>query len=392
MGITQHKNGVDNVRQILNLLLLRGNVGRSGAGVCPVRGHSNVQGDRTVGIHEAPSEAFLARLDAATGIRSPRAHGVDAVGAIQAMEAGKVGVFFAMGGNFVGATPDTDRTIRALSRVGLTVQVSTKLNRSHVEGGETALILPCLGRTERDLRHGKAQFVTVENSMGVVSASQGHLPPASEDLLSEPAIVASVASRVLGAGRPVPWMRLAADYDAIRDLIERAVAGFDRYNARVREPGGFALPNGPRRREWKTSTGRAKFSVVPVVPRELRDGELLLMTIRSHDQFNTTVYDLDHRYRGIRGNRRVDFQNAEDMADRGLAEGQLADVASRYAGVLREVQGFACVPYDIPRGCAAAYFPETNPLVPLESFADESRTPTSKSIAVTVSPSPPRAA
>jgi len=386
MGITQHENGVDNVREILNLLLLRGNIGRPGAGVCPVRGHSNVQGDRTVGIYEAPTEAFLARLDAGCGIVAPRAHGFDSVGTIRAMEEGRVRFFMALGGNFAAATPDTERTCRALSRVALTVQVSTKLNRSHLESGEAALILPCLGRSERDERRGLPQFVTVENSMGIVHTSEGRLPPASAILESEPAIVASIAARVLGHNRPVPWKTLANDYDHIRTLIERSIAGFDDYNERVRAPGGFALPNGPRHREWKTATGKANITVVPLVRRTLAAGELVLMTIRSHDQFNTTIYTLDDRYRGIHGARRVVFLNQDDMTERGLLEGQLVDLESRFDGVVREARGFACVPYDIPRRCAAAYFPETNGLVPLESVARESRTPTSKSIVVTVHP------
>ncbi len=386
MGITQHENGVDNVREILNLLLLRGNIGRAGAGVCPVRGHSNVQGDRTVGIYEAPSEAFLARIDAATGIVSPRVHGYDAVATLGAMEEGRVRVFMALGGNFAAATPDTARTFRALAKVGLTVQVSTKLNRSHLETGEAALILPCLGRSERDERGGKPQFVTVENSMGIVHTSEGRLPPAAPLLESEPGIVASIAERVLGAHRPIAWRALAADYDRIRDLIEKGVDGFDDYNERVRTPGGFALPNGPRHREWKTKEKRALFSVVPLVRRDLGSNELVLMTIRSHDQFNTTVYGLHDRYRGIRGNRRVVFLNAGDMKARELVEGQLVDLKSHHGGTTRVAKAFACIPYDIPPRCAAAYFPETNALVALESFARESRTPASKSIIITIEP------
>lgn len=398
MGITQHKNAVDNVREIVNLLLLRGNIGREGAGVCPVRGHSNVQGDRTVGIYEAPTEAFLQRLDEGTGIRSPRAHGYDVVGAIRAMEEGAVRFFMALGGNFVAAAPDTERTARALGGVRMTVQVSTKLNRSHVEGGATAIILPCLARSERDAHGAKESgayaFVTVENSMGIVHRSQGRLAPAAPTLLSEPAIVAKIAARVLGPERPIDWAAHAADYDRIRDLIERSVAGFDRYNERVRDKDGFALPNGPRAREWKTASGKAGFSVVPTPAHPLGEGQLMLMTIRSHDQFNTTVYALDDRYRGIYGERRVVFLNAEDMRERGLVAGQIVDIQSHFpAGgddaatpERREVRGFSCVPYDIPRRCAAAYFPETNPLVPLESHANESRTPTSKSIIVTLTP------
>lgn len=394
MGITQHKNGVDNVREIVNLLLLRGNLGREGAGVCPVRGHSNVQGDRTMGIHEAPTEAFLAKLDAATGIRSPRAHGHDVVGAIHAMEEGSVRVFMALGGNFVAASPDTERTARALAGVRLTVQVSTKLNRSHLEGGASAIILPCLARSERDGPAEKHAFVTVENSMGIVHRSQGKLAPAAPSLMSEPAIVARIAALTLGDTSPIDWAAHATDYDRIRDLIERSIAGFDRYNERVRAPDGFALPNGPRSREWKTSSGKAAFSAVPVPEHALAPDQLMLMTIRSHDQFNTTVYALDDRYRGIYGERRVVFLHAEDMRERGLVEGQLVDIQSHFPSSSaeeatmqrREVTGFACVPYDIPRRCAAAYFPETNPLVPLESYANESRTPTSKSIVITLAP------
>lgn len=394
MGITQHKNGVDNVREIVNLLLLRGNLGREGAGVCPVRGHSNVQGDRTVGINEAPPEAFLARLDEATGITSPRAHGYDVVGAIRAMEEGAVRFFMALGGNFVAAAPDTDRTARALGGVRMTVQVSTKLNRSHVEAGATAIILPCLARSERDTQRGADAFVTVENSMGIVHRSQGRLTPASPTLLSEPAIVANIASRVLGRDKPIVWEEHATDYDRTRDLIERSIAGFDRYNERVRGKDGFALPNGPRLREWKTKSGKAGFSIVPTPEHPLGPDQLMLMTIRSHDQFNTTVYALDDRYRGIYGERRVVFLNADDMKERGFVAGQIVDIHSHFPGrgedgatpERREVRGFSCVPYDIPRRCAAAYFPETNPLVPLESYADESRTPTSKSIVVTLTP------
>jgi molybdopterin-dependent oxidoreductase alpha subunit len=385
MGITQHENGVDNVREILNLLLLRGNIGKRGAGVCPVRGHSNVQGDRTVGIYESPTEAFLARLDKACGITSPRAHGFDSVGTIAAMEQGKVRFFMALGGNFVAATPDTARTVEALRKVDFTLQVSTKLNRSHLETGKAALILPCLGRSERDERGQTAQFVTVENSMGIVHTSEGRLPPASPTLESEPAIVARIAARVLGEDKPVSWRALARDYDKIRDLIEKSIAGFDSYNERVRQPGGFALPNGPRQREWKTANGKARFTVVKLVERKLERDQLLLMTIRSHDQFNTTVYALDDRYRGIRGARRVVFLNREDMAERKLSEGDVVDLFSHFNGTVREALGFSCIPYDIPRRAAAAYFPETNALVPLESVARESRTPTSKSIVITLS-------
>jgi molybdopterin-dependent oxidoreductase alpha subunit len=378
MGLTQHKNGVGNVREIVNLLLLRGNLGRPGAGACPVRGHSNVQGDRTMGIYEAPSEAWLARLDAAVGIRSPRQHGYDTVGAIEAMEAGKVKVFFAMGGNFAAATPDSERTAQALSNVALTVQVSTKLNRSHVTPGKAALILPCLARSERDIG-----FVTVENSMGVVHASRGNLEPASEHLLSEIEIVCRLAHATLDE-KPVRWTWLAEDYSRVRDLIERAIAGFDDYNERVRAPDGFVLANSARAREWKTATGKAMFTVQKIPRLDVRPGELVLTTIRSHDQFNTTVYALDDRYRGVYGERRVVFVSPDDLETRGIADGDLVDIQSRHGETLRAVEAFKAIAYDIPRGMVAAYFPEANPLVALEHHADESRTPASKSIVVTL--------
>jgi molybdopterin-dependent oxidoreductase alpha subunit len=380
MGLTQHKNGVGNVREIVNLLLLKGNLGRPGAGACPVRGHSNVQGDRTMGIYEAPSEAWLARLDAGVGIRAPREHGYDTVAAIEAMEAGKVRVFFAMGGNFAAATPDSERTARALSNTGLTVQVSTKLNRSHLTTGKAALILPCLARSERDIG-----FVSVENSMGVVHSSQGNLDPASEHLLSEVEIVCRLAHATLDE-KPVRWSWLAADYDRVRELIERSIAGFDRYNERVRERDGFVLINSARERDWKTATGKAMFTVQKIPRLDVRPGELVLTTIRSHDQFNTTIYALDDRYRGVFGERRVVFVSPEDLEARGLAHGDPVDIRSRHGETIREVTGFKAIAYDIPEGMVAAYFPEANPLVALEHHADESRTPASKSIVVTLSP------
>ncbi|MFO7177993.1 MAG: FdhF/YdeP family oxidoreductase [Pseudomonadota bacterium] len=386
MGLTQHKNAVANVREIVNLLLLRGNIGRPGAGVCPVRGHSNVQGDRTMGIHAAPSEALLAALDRTFGIRAPRAPGLDSVGAVRAMERGEVSVFVALGGNFARAMSDTERTLRALGKVKLAVHVATKLNATHVAAGERAILLPCLARSELDARSGVPRFVSVEDSMGVVRRSEGTLPPADPGLLSEIEIVARLGAATFGTERPVPWLALAEDYDRIRALIEETIPGFARYNERVRAPGGFVLPNAARERRFETKSGKAEFTVQPLEPLRLAPQQLLLMTIRSHDQFNTTVYADDDRYRGIRGNRRVVFLNPEDMAERRLAAGALVDITSHYEGVERTVRAFACVPYDIPRRCAAAYFPEANGLVPLESVADESRTPTSKSIVVTLSP------
>ena len=387
MGITQHKHGVANVREIVNLLLCRGNLGRPGTGVCPVRGHSNVQGDRTMGIYESPTEAFLARLDTATGITSPRAHGHDAVGAVQAMERGDVRVFVGLGGNFAAAMSDTARTRAALRNCDLTVHIATKLNRSHLETGKTALLLPCLGRTERDLRVTGPQVVTVEDSMSMVHTSEGHLSPADPSLQSESAIVAGIAAATLGESLRWTWM--VEDYDRIRDLIERSIVGFEHFNQRVREPGGFLLPNGARDRQWVTKSGKAEFTVsaLPTFEELRAKDRLLLMTIRTHDQFNTTIYALDDRYRGVYGERDVVFLHADDVAARGLVPGQRVDLVSHYRGEKRRVSGFRIEVFDIPRGCAAAYYPETNPLVPLESFADESRTPTSKSIAITLEPS-----
>ncbi|WP_437953162.1 FdhF/YdeP family oxidoreductase [Sorangium sp. So ce296] len=384
MGITQHQNGVANVQQVMNFLLLRGNVGRPGAGPCPVRGHSNVQGDRTMGIWERPPAELLDRIEENFGFSPPRRHGLDTVAAIAAMAEGRARVFFALGGNFLSATPDTAFTARALARCDLTAHVSTKLNRAHLVTGRRALILPCLGRTERDVQARGPQFVTVENSMGVVSSSRGNLPPASELLRSEVAIVAGLARATLGARSRVPWEALTADYDRIRDLIERTIDGFDDFNVRVKDPRGFALPNAAARREFRTATGKANFLVHPLPRHELEPGELLMMTIRSHDQYNTTIYGLDDRYRGVRGGRRVVFMNAEDAAERGLAQGDLVDITSRFSDGERAARAFRVVLYTIPRGNVAAYFPEANVLVPLGSIADKSNTPASKSIVVRV--------
>ncbi|WP_437689449.1 FdhF/YdeP family oxidoreductase [Sorangium sp. So ce176] len=384
MGLTQHKNGVANVQQVMNFLLLRGNIGRPGAGACPVRGHSNVQGDRTMGIWERPPAELLDRIEKNFGFSPPRRHGLDTVAAIAAMADGRARVFFALGGNFLSATPDTAFTARALARCDLTAHVSTKLNRAHLVTGRRALILPCLGRTERDVQARGPQFVTVENSMGVVSSSRGNLPPASEVLRSEVAIVAGLARATLGALSRVPWEELTADYDRIRDLIERTIDGFDDFNARVKDPRGFALPNAAARREFRTATGKANFIAHPLPRHELEPGELLMMTIRSHDQYNTTIYGLDDRYRGVRGGRRVVFMNAEDAAERGLEQGDLVDVTSRFSDGERVARAFRVVLYEIPRGNVAAYFPEANVLVPLGSMAEKSHTPASKSIVVRV--------
>lgn len=387
MGLTQHKNAVANIQEIVNLMLLRGQIGKPGAGLCPVRGHSNVQGDRTMGIWERPPEAFLTSLGKEFGFEPPFAHGYDTVNAIQAMHARKASVFFALGGNFLSATPDTEYTAEALRRCSLTVQVSTKLNRAHLVTGSEALILPCLGRTEIDVQASGLQFVTTENSMAVVQASRGSLQPASEHLLSEPAIVARLANATLGARSRVNWLELVADYDRIRDHISRVVPGFDDYNTRVRVPGGFHLPSAPRARVFNTRGGRAKFTVHPLPRHDLKPGQYLMMTIRTHDQFNTSIYGLDDRYRGVYNSRRVIFLNLEDMEEAGFEKGQLVDISSHFEGEERVARRFAVVPYSIPRRSAATYFPETNVLVPVRSVADKSNTPVSKSVVISIRPS-----
>ena len=386
MGLTQHENAVDNIREVVNVLLLRGAIGKPGAGVCPVRGHSNVQGDRTMGIYEKPAEPFLAALDKATGIRAPRAHGLDTVEAIHAMHDGKARVFLALGGNFLSATPDTERTAAALRRTDLTVQISTKLNRAHLVAGKTALILPCLGRTERDRQAGGDQFVTTENSMGVVQRSEGRLKPLSDEQRSEPAIVAGIAQATLGARSKVRWGWLTEDYDRVRDLIAEVVPGFADYNARVRKPGGFYLPNGPREGKFGTPSGKARFTVHALPKQTLAPGQLLMMTVRSHDQYNTTIYGLQDRYRGLAGERRVVLMNKEDIAALGLGEQQVVDLTSHFRGETRSARKFVVVAYDIPRGCACTYFPEANTLVPSRQVAHTSNTPASKSVVISVAP------
>ena len=377
MGLTQHKNAVANIQEIVNLMLLRGQIGKPGAGLCPVRGHSNVQGDRTMAITERPGEDFLDQLAAEFNFEPPRAHGFDTVNAIHAMHDGRAKVFFALGGNFLSATPDTEYTAAALRRCRLTVQVSTKLNRGHLITGGQALILPCLGRTEIDVQAAGAQFVTTENSMAVVQASRGFLTPASPHLLSEPAIVGGLARAVLGQRTTVDWEGLVADYDRIRDLIERVIPGFEDYNQRVRQPGGFYLPNPPRERIFKTPSGKAMFTIHELPAHDLKPGQLLMMTIRSHDQFNTTIYGLDDRYRGIHNGRRVVLMNKDDIRIAGVKEGQTVDLISHFEGEERLARHFVVVPYDIPRRCAATYFPEANVLVPVRSVADKSNTPAS---------------
>jgi molybdopterin-dependent oxidoreductase alpha subunit len=384
MGLTQHVNGVGNVQEIVNLLLLRGAIGKPGAGTCPVRGHSNVQGDRTMGIYEKPGERFLSALDKRFEINFPRKHGYDTVEAIQAMHQGKAKVFIAMGGNFLSATPDSEFTAQAIQNCRLTVQISTKLNRSHVITGEEALILPCIARSEVDRQKTGPQFVSVENSMGVVSKSQGIGEDTSKHLRSEPAIVAGMAKATLPPSIRMNWDEMVADYDVIRDHIEATIPGFENYNRRVRQPNGFYLPNGPREGKFSTATGKAYFTVNPIPKSPLKPGQFALMTIRTHDQYNTTIYGLDDRYRGIHNERRVVLMNTEDMRDLGLNSRDLVDLTSHFRGEQRHAKGWIVVPYKIPKGCMAAYFPEANVLVALDNVAEKSNTPVSKLIAVTV--------
>lgn len=388
MGLTQHRHGVANVREVVNLLLLRGNIGRPGAGVCPVRGHSNVQGDRTMGIWEKPKEEFLAALDAEFDMHCPREHGLDTVAAIHAMEAGQVDVFLALGGNFASATPDTPRTLAGLTKCGLTVHIATKLNRTHVTPGRESLILPCLGRSEIDQQNSRQRFVTVEDSMSVVHASRGTLEPATQQLKSEPEIVASIAAESLPAST-IAWKDMGADYSRIREHIQNVIPGFERFEARLAAEGSFVLPNGPRERSFTNAGEKALLTVNPLPDDPLEDGQFLLMTIRSHDQFNTTVYTDDDRYRGIEGHRNVLFANAQDLAEAGIAPGETVDVHSHHEGNTRSLRGLRATAYDIPRRSLAAYFPEANVLVPLESFAEGSRTPAYKSIVVTLTKQDP---
>ena len=382
MGLTQHRNAVDSIKEIVNLLLLKGSIGKPGAGTCPVRGHSNVQGDRTVGIWERPTKKLLDSLQKNFGFDPPRQHGYDVVNAIKAMYEGQAKLFFAMGGNFLSATPDTLYTAEALRRCRLTVHVSTKLNRSHLVHGEEAIILPCLARSDKDTINGEDQFVSCENSMGVVQSSKGVLKPISTHLLSEPVIVCRLAKATLGQRSTVDWDKYLKSYNAIRDDIERTIPGFEDYNKRVRQPGGFYLPNAPREGNFTTSTQKAQFSVVYPEKITLAPGELMMMTIRSHDQFNTTIYGMNDRYRGIYDERRVIFLNEEDMRTQGLQKGDVVDLSSHYNGIERAAHTFVVVPYSIPKGCAATYYPETNVLVPIENTAAKSNTPVSKLVVI----------
>ena len=396
MGITQHPHSVATIQMLVNLLMLRGNIGRPGAGACPVRGHSNVQGDRTMGIWERPPAALLDRLKQVFGFEPPRQNGYDTVESIEAMRDGKGKVFFALGGNFAAATPDTYETWKALRKCDLTVHVATKLNRSHVVHGREALILPCLGRTEIDVQAAGPQGVTVEDSMSMVHISMGINPPASEHLLSEPAIVARLAAATLGERSRTPWLWLVEDYARIRDKIEAVFDDFKDFNARVAVPGGFRLRNRASERIWNTPSGKASFFPHPVpqntpvhrarrsMQEKRRDTIVFsLQSTRSHDQYNTTIYGMDDRYRGVLGQRRVVFINAEDLRALGMKDGDWVDLHTVWDDDQpRRADKFRLVAYDIPRGCLAAYYPETNPLVPLSATAIVAGTPTSKFIPV----------
>jgi molybdopterin-dependent oxidoreductase alpha subunit len=387
--MTQHRNGVDNVSMIVNLLLVGGNIGRPGAGTVCVRGHSNVQGDRTMGVWERPPKAFLDALGKEFNFEPPRKSGYDTVESLHAMFDGDVKVFFAISGNFLSNVPDTVYSAHAMQRCKLTVHVSTKLNRSHLITGKRALILPCLGRTEEDIQATGKQFLTIEDSMGIINPTRGFLPPASPDLLSDVAIIANLANATLGSRTTTNWLGFAEDYNLIRDAISRVIPGFDNFNARLAEEKFFYLPNAAKHRIFKTSSGKAKLSVCPIPKHDLKPDEFLLTTIRSHDQFNSTIYGLNDRYRGVYDGRRVLFLNPLDMEAGNLEAGQIVDIYSHFEGELRKAPRFAIVPYAIARRSAAAYYPETNVLIPIRSVAAKSNQPAAKSIRITLCPVEP---
>ncbi|HDC4384492.1 TPA: molybdopterin-dependent oxidoreductase, partial [Enterobacter cloacae] len=384
MGITQHNKGTSNVRLIADVLLLRGNIGKPGAGICPLRGHSNVQGNRTVGISEKPTPAFLNRLKEVFGFEPPSHHGHDAVQATQAMIDGRARALICLGGNFAVAMPDHENGFPAMSKLDLSVHVGTKLNRTHLLVGKETFILPCLGRTELDMQASGRQSITVEDSMSMVHASSGKLKPASPLLRAEPAIVAGMAKATLKTTR-VDWMHLVADYDRIRDLIEQTIPGFEDYNARIRVPGGFRMPLPPTKRIWPTATGKAMFSVFEGVNEDASgegDNVLRLITLRSHDQYNTTIYALDDRYRGVFGRRDVLFMNEADMAQSGLEHGDRVDIETALPGSAQRLEDITVVAYAIAPGSVGAYYPEANVLVPLDYLDKESGTPSYKSVPV----------
>ncbi len=389
LGVTQQRNGVDNVNMIVNLLLVGGHMGRPGAGTVCVRGHSNVQGDRTMGIWERPPKPFLAALGKEFGFEPPQKWGYDTVETLHAMFAGEVKVFFAISGNFLSNVPDTVYSAHAMQRCKLTAHVSTKLNRSHLITGERALILPCLGRSEEDIQATGKQWLTVEDSMGIINPSQGFFPPTSSDLMSDVAIICNLAHATLGSRTTTKWLDLAGNYNLIRDGISRVIPGFENFNARMASEKFFYLPNAAKKRIFKTSSGKAKLTVCPIPKHDLKADEFLLTTIRSHDQFNSTIYGLNDRYRGVFDGRRVLFLNPEDMEAGNLRPGQVVDIYSHFEGEVRKAPRFAIVPYAIARRSAAAYYPETNVLIPIRSVAAKSNQPAAKCIRITLTPVEP---
>jgi molybdopterin-dependent oxidoreductase alpha subunit len=377
MGVTQQVNGVDTIKEIVNLAILKGSIGKAGAGLCPVRGHSNVQGNRTMMIWEHPKESQLDKLKEVFGFEPPREKGYDVVESIKAMHEGKVKVFFAMGGNFLSATPDTVFTAEAMRKLKLSVHVSTKLNRSHLVHGEEAIILPTLARSDKDVVNGEAQFISCENSMGVVQMSKGILNPVSNDLLNENQIVCKLAKATLGARSVIDWDKYAASYDEVRNAIEKTIPGFTDYNIKVRKPGGFYLPNAPREGRFENTefNGKAPFTITNLPEHKFAEDEYMMTSIRTHDQFNTTIYGLNDRYRGIHNERRVIFMNEKDIEKGGFKPGEKVDLFNYYEDMERVARLFIIVPYNIPERNTATYYPETNVLIPINSVALKSNTP-----------------
>lgn len=387
MGVTQQRQGVQTIQEIVNLHLMKGAIGIPGAGTCPVRGHSNVQGDRTMGIWEQPTKAFQDALGKEFNFTPPYEHGYDTVEAIKAMYKGKTKVYFGLGGNLLAAGPDTEVIAEGMRKQKLTVFVGTKLNRGHLTTGETSLLLPCFTHLDIDMQKSGHQMTSCENSMGVVSQNKGVLVPLEGQMMSEVAIISGMAIATLGNRTNIAdWVAMTENYDVIRDHIARVIPGFENFNEKLRRPGGFYLPNGPRERKFTTKNGMANFTTTELEKHHLEPDQLVLMTVRSHDQFNTTIYEYNDRYRGIHGERRVLFMNEQDMADRGIKAKDLIDITSHFEGEKRTVEKFVAVPYDIPKGNVSAYFPEANPLVPVSSVAKTSNTPTSKYVVVTVVP------
>ncbi len=386
MGITQHTNGVDTIKEIVNLILLKGSIGKPGAGLCPVRGHSNVQGNRTMLIYDKPAEKQLDNLKNHFGFEPPREPGYDVVDSIKAMNEGKLKVFFSMGGNFLSSAPDTNFTAKGMRKMEMTVSVSTKLNRGHLVHGEEALILPTLARSDKDVINGEVQFVSCENSMGVVQMSKGVLDPISNNFLNETQIVCGLAKATLANRTVINWDKYAASYDEVRNSIEKIIPGFEHYNEKVRQPGGFYLPNGPREGKFESEQHgeKAIFSVTGLPENKFIDDEYMMTSIRSHDQFNTTIYGFNDRYRGVDNERRVVFMNEKDMIKAGFKSGEKVDLFNYYGDIERVARLFVVVPYNIPERNTAAYYPETNVLIPIDSVAKESNTPTSKLIFIKI--------